>query len=217
MRNSSLMVVLMVGFLALTNFALAKPILDFQHESVYQSTFCQIHGCQFVNSSFDRSDGIDFEQYLYKLNNSLYFMAARFPSENKNINRYDQVSSVSIMARGTTKNLKKLEAFLPEFIGQTAFGHRIDFQYDFKQKCARVAETSYRGGGLFNVFAFGARGGKTLTISCVPRAFHMISITLYWGGIGDWIDHSFGFNCSVPDQSGLPACPWVGAFPRRIF
>jgi hypothetical protein len=217
MRISSLMVGMLVGFLALTNFALAKPILDFQHESVYKSTFCQNHGCRFVNSSFDRSDGIDFEQYLYKLNNSFYFVAARFPSENKNINRYDHVSSVSIMARGTTTNLKKLEAYLPQFIGETAFGHRINFQYDFKQKCARVAQTSYRGGGLFNVFTLGTRGGKTLTIACVPRAFNMFSITLYWGGIGDWIDHSFGFSCSVPDQAGLPACPWVGAFPRRIF
>jgi hypothetical protein len=217
MRISSLMAVLMVGFLMLTNVALAKPILDFRHESVYKSTFCQNHGCQFVNSSFDRSDGIDFEQYLYKLNNSLYFVAARFPSENKNINRYDHVSSVSLMARGTTKNLKKLEAFLPQFVGETAVGHRINFQYDFKQKCARAAQTSYRGGGLFNVFKIGAQSGKTLTIACVPRAFNMLSITLYWGDIGDWIDHSFGFGCSVLDQSGLPACPWVGAFPRRIF
>jgi hypothetical protein len=216
MRISSLIAV-MVGFLALTNFALAKPILDFQHESVFQSSFCRNHGCNFINSSFDRSDGIDFEQYLYRLNNGLYFMAARFPSENKSINRYDHVSSVSMMARATPKNLKKFESFLPQFIGETAIGHRINFQYNFKQKCARASQTSYRGGGLFNVFSFGARGEKTLTIACVPRAFNMLSITLYWGGINDWIDHSFGFQCSEPDLKNSPVCPWVGAFPRRIF
>ncbi len=214
MRNSSLIAVLMVGFLALTNFALAKPILDFQHESVYKSTFCQNHGCQFVNSSFDRSDGIDFEQYLYKLDNSLYVVAARHPAENSRVNRYDRVTSVSLMARGTPKNLKKLEAFLPEFIGETVFGHRIDVQYNFKQKCARAAQTAYKGDGLFERMVVGQR---TVTIACVPRAFNMLSITLYWGGINDWVDHSFGFSCSVPDGSALPACPWVGAFPRRIF
>jgi hypothetical protein len=217
MRISRLIAVLMVGFLAMTNVALAKPILDFQHESVFQSPFCQNLGCRFVNSSFDRSDGIDFEQYLYQIKNGLYVVAARHPAENAQVSRYDRVTSVSLMARGTSKNLKKLEAFLPEFIGQTAFGHRIDFQYNFKQKCARAARVDYRGEGIFNVFTLGARGGKTLTIACVPRAFNMLSITLYWGGIGDWIDHSFGFSCSVPDRSGLPACPWVGAFPRRIF
>jgi hypothetical protein len=214
MRISSL-IAMVVGFLMLTNFALAKPILDFQHESVFQSSFCRNHGCDFVNSSFDRSDGIDFEQYLYKLNNSLYFMAARSPSENKRINRYDHVSSVSMMARATPKNLKKLEAFLPTFIGETTVGHRIEFQYNFKQKCARAAETSYRGDGLLEVMIVGQ---KTLTIACVPRAFNMLAITLYWGGINDWIDHSFGFNCSVPDQAGLPVCPWFSpTVPRRIF
>ncbi len=217
MQISSLIAVLMIGFLALTNVALAKPILDFRHESVFKSTFCQNRGCQFINSSFDHSDGIDFDQYLYRLKNGLYVVAARYTPAIASVNRYDQVSSVSLMARANTKNLKNLKAFLPQFIGETAVGHRIDFQYDFKQKCARAAETSYRGGGLFNVFKIGARGDKTLTIACVPRAFNMLSITLYWGGIGDWIDHSFGFNCSVPDRSGLPACPWVGAFPRRIF
>lgn len=214
MRNSSLIVAITVGFFALTNLALAKPVLDFRHESVYKSTFCQNHGCQFVNSSFDRSNETDFEQYLYKLNNSLYVVAARFPSENKNINRYDRVTSVSLMARATSKNLKKLVAFLPQFVGETAVGHRIDFQYNFKQKCARAAQTSYRGDGLLEVMIVGQR---TLTIACAPRAFHMLSITLYWGDINDWIDHSFGFSCSEPDRSGLPACPWVGAFPRRIF
>lgn len=214
MRISSLMAVLMVGWLMLSGISLAKPILDFQHESVFQSQFCRIQSCRFVNSSFDRSNGIDFNQYLYQLNNGLYFAAARFPSQDKNVNRYDQVTSVSIMARATPKNLKKLEAFLPQFIGETVFGHRINFQYNFKQKCARAAQASYRGDGLFEQMVIGQR---TLTIACKPQAFGMLSVTLYWGKIGDWIDHSFGFSCSEPDQAGLPACPWVGAFPRRIF
>jgi hypothetical protein len=214
MRNSSLIAVLLVGFLVLGSVSLAKPILDFQHESVFQSEFCQHHGCKFVNSSFDRSNGIDFEQYLYQFKNGLYFTAARHPAENPKINRYDQVSSVSLEARATPKNLKKLEAFLPQFIGETAVGHRIDFQYNFKKKCARAAETSYRGDGLLEVMIVGQ---KTLTIACAPRAFHMLSITLYWGGINDWVDHSFGFNCSEPDQKKSPACPWALAFPRRIF
>lgn len=214
MRISSLIAVLVVGFLMLNSVSMAKPILDFKHESVYKSTFCRDHGCNFVNSSFDHSDGIDFEQYLYELNNGVYFVAARFPSQDESINRYDQVSSVSVMARATNKNLKKLEAFLPQFIGETAVGHRIDFQYNFKQKCARAAEKSYRGDGLLEVMIVGQ---KTLTIACKPRAFHMLSITLYWGRTGDWIDHSFGFGCSNPDVKGLPSCPWIIAQPRRIF
>ncbi len=214
MRISSLMIVLMFSFLMLGSVSFAKPILDFQHESVYQSSFCQHHGCKFVNSSFDHSDGIDFEQYLYQLKNGLYFVAARFPSQDKSINRYDHVSSVSVMARATTKNLKKLEAYLPQFIGENAVGHRIDFQYNFQQKCARAATTSYHGDGLLEVMIV---GHKTLTIACKPRAFHMLSITLYWGGTEYWIDHSFGFNCSNPDLKGLPSCPWVVAQPRRIF
>ncbi len=215
MRNSSLMAVLMVGFLALTNLALAKPVMDFQHESVFKSSFCRDHGCKFINSSFDRSKGIDFEQYLYQIESGLYVVAARHPAENPKINRYDRVTSVSLIARATPKNLKKLEAFLPKFIGETAVGHRIDFQYNFKQKCARAVEKSYRGDGFLEVMTVGQ---KTLTIACVPRAFNMLSITLYWGGIGDWIDHSFGFNCSNPDLKGLPACPWFSStIPRRIF
>jgi hypothetical protein len=214
MRISRLIAVLMVGFLMLNNVTLAKPILDFQHESVYQSSFCRDHGCQFVNSSFDRSDGIDFDQYLYQIKSGLYVVAARFPAQNLKVNRYERVTSVSLMARATPKNLKKLESFLPQFIGETAVGHRIDFQYNFKQKCARAAEVGYLGAGLFEQMVVGQ---KTLTIACVPRAFNMLSITLYWGGSNDWIDHSFGFGCSVPDQVRLPACPWVGAFPRRIF
>lgn len=215
MRISSLIRVLIVGFLMLGSVSFAKPILDFEHESVFQSSFCRNQGCKFINSSFDRSNGIDFNQYLYQIKSGLYVVAARQPAENHNINRYDRVTSVSLMARATTKNLKKLEEFLPQFVGETAFGHRIDFQYNFKQKCARVAQTSYRGDGLLEVMTVGQR---TLTIACIPRAFHMLSITLYWGGINDWVDHSFGFNCSVLDQAGLPACPWfTSTIPRRIF
>ena len=231
MRISSLMAVLTIGILALTNVALAKPILDFQHESVFKSTFCQNHGCQFVNSSFDRSDGIDFEQYLYKLNNSLYFVAARFPSQDKKINRYDYVSSVSLMARATIQNLKKLEEFLPIFIGETAVGHRIDFQYNFKQKCARAAEKSYRGDGLLEVyslpvFKISVLGGyilepnnHLLTIICKAQEFDILSITLYWGEKNAQQNHSSGFNCSNPFLPMLPNCSWSKARtkPRRIF
>ncbi len=213
MRISSLIAV-MVGFLMLSSVSMAKPILDFAHESVFQSEFCQQHGCQFVNSSFDHQDGIDFDQYLYQLKNSLYFVAARFPSQDKNLNRYDQVSSVSLMARANPKNLKKLEAFLPQFIGETVCGHQINFQYNFKQKCARAAAKSFRGNGLFEVMVVGQ---KTLTIACQARDFQMLSVTLYWGKTGDLIDHSFGFNCSNPDLKGLPSCPWIIAQPRRIF
>ncbi len=213
MRISSLMAV-MVGFLMLSSVSLAKPILDFAHESVFESQFCQNHGCRFINSSFDHQDGIDFDQYLYQLKNGLYVVASRFPSQDKNVNRYDQVSSVSLMARANPKNLKKLEAYLPQFIGETAVGHRIDFQYNFKQKCARAALSSYKGEGLFEQMVVGQR---TLMIACKPQTFNMLSITLYWGKTGDWIDHSFGFGCSSPEVKGLPVCPWVIAQPRRIF
>jgi hypothetical protein len=214
MRTSSLIAVLVLGWLMLSGVSLAKPILDFRHESVFQSQFCRLQVCRFINSSFDRSDRI-VEQYLYQLKNGLYFAAARFPSLDKNVSRYDQVNSVSIMARATPKNLKKLESYLPEFIGETAFGHRIDFQYNFKQKCARVAQNSYEGGGLFEQMVIGQR---TLTIACKPQAFNMLTVTLYWGKTRDWIEHSFGFNCSAPDQAGLPTCPWFSStIPRRIF
>jgi hypothetical protein len=231
MRISSLIAVLMVGFLTLTDVSLAKPILDFQHESVFRSKFCRDHGCRFINSSGVHTDGIDYDQYLYKLQNSLYFVAARHLNPNPDIRGYESVGSVSLMARATPKNLKRLEAFLPEFIRETAFGHQIDFRYNFKQKCARAAQIDYRGGGLFeSIILPGARtlttlGGqilvsdhKTLTIACIPQSFNMLSITLYWGVIGAWIDNSFGFRCSDPTWTFAPVCPWTPlAQPRRIF
>jgi hypothetical protein len=221
-----------VGLVALSLGCLgfAKPILDFKHESVYNSRFCKTHQCQFMLSSGDHQDGIDFDQYLYRLKNGLYFVAARHTPE-QGTRGYDWVASVSLMTRASATNLNKLESFLPEFISQNAFGFNFPFRYDFQRKCARAARISYEGTGLFESMVFpGARNltaldgqilvsdRRTLTIACTPQAYQMLSITLYWGVIDDWIDHSFGFNCSQPLRHSSVICPWFSpTIPRRIF
>jgi hypothetical protein len=232
MRISRLMTRLGVGLLALGLGCLgfAKPILDFKHESVYHSRFCKTQQCRFIASSGDHQDGIDFDQYLYRLKNGLYFVAARY-TPDQGARGYDRVAAVSLMARASASNLQKLEKFLPVLISQTAVGYDFPFRYDFQRKCARVARISYQGNGLFESMVLpGARNltasdgkiltsdRKTLTIACIPQAYQMLSITLYLGVIDDWIDHSFGFNCDQPLRQSSVICPWFSpTVPRRIF
>ena len=206
MRISSLKTVLVVGLLALTNFALAVPILYFKHESVHNSRFCKMQQCQFIGKSWDHSDGVDYDQYLYRLKNGLYFVAARGTNDNADSHRYQRVVSVSIETRATPENLKKLEAFLPQFIAETALGRRIDFRFNFKEKCARVTQPSYRDtdpeDGAFYII------GTGLTVVCRPQKFNMISVTLHTGGRRE-LYVSYGYNCDLPSWANIPACPWT--------
>ena len=225
MRISRLISVMVVGLFSLGVFSLAfaKPILDFKHESVFSSSFCQKHGCRFVVRSGDHTDGIDLDQYSYRLQNDLYFVAARYAPDSRF--RYDAVSAVSLQARATPSNLKNLEAFLPTFINETAFGFSFPFKYDFKRKCARAAQASYDGGGLFEVIVLPRAKNlkssvrQTLTIACIAQPFDMLSITLYWGGFEDRIDHTFGLTCTNQFRQVQVTCPWAypSTVPRRIF
>jgi hypothetical protein len=215
MRISSLMAVMLVGFLAWTNVALAIPILYFKHESVYNSRFCKMQQCQFIGKSWDHSDGVDYDQYLYRLKNGLYFVAARGTNDSPSLYGYQVVISVSIETRATPKNLKTLETFLPQFIAETALGHRIDFQPSYRARYPE-GEISYPDDGFFEILYTPSRR-YYLNVICRPQKFNMISVTLYVGGRSD-LYRSFGYNCDIPSWANIPACPWTSvAQPRRLF
>jgi hypothetical protein len=246
MRISRLIVVLMIGFLMLSGVSMAKPILDFNNESVYNSRFCKTYGCQFVDTSLDKlTDSIYVNQYLYRLKNSLYFLATRWDPFYDGNRRFNRVTSVSLMTRATTANLKKLEAFLSKFIDESALGYHLDLKYDFKHKCAdatrasfskeliaEVQSQNYRNFGFFETIVLPPSmtedwsgkaslvwGHESLVIACVPQPFNMLSVTLFWGHPYEWLGYSIGFNCSSLDHPNYPVCPWAypKTVPRRIF
>ncbi len=244
MRTSSLIAVLMVGIFTLSNAVVAKPILDFNLESVYNSRFCKTYGCRFNATGSVSFGGIELDQFLYRLKNGLYFVTARWIPHVDLYNRPGrQVTSVSLMARATPRGLKQLEVFLPQFIDGTAFGRHFDFKYDFKRKCAEAARFSfneqpsndnweYKNFGFFETILLpGSQnltqeeitasgrvyGRKTLTIACTPQPFNMLSITLFWEDRSYWGQYSFGFSCSDVRRFS-PACPWayLKTVPMRI-
>ena len=241
MRSSSVTAALMIGIFTVLNAALAKPILDFNNESVYNSSFCKTQGCRFTALSYDSFAGIELDQYLYRLKNSLYFVVARWtPFVDANNQRFNRVMSVSLMARATTADLKQLEAFLPKFIDETAFGYHFNLKYDFKSKCAGAARAKFQeqpssepwdywNFGFFHTIVLpGAENltvkelheakslvwdRKSLVIACTPQPFNMLSITLFWSLRYDWQSYSYGFRCSNLKPS-FPECPW--AYPKTV-
>jgi hypothetical protein len=202
---------------ALTAAGLAKGLLEIKHESVYQSRFCQRFRCAFLERGGGHTNGIDYDQFLYRLRNGLYFFVSRF-TPNTVPYRLENVRSVSLAAYATQSGLRKLRAFLREFVGQAVIGQRVPWPFDFDNKCASpnlpIFTNEFGSYSVQSIAAFSARTHGFVSFSQHPERFRrsiqprpdgavralrimcarsgrspqLLTITLYWGAFDDPTD-----------------------------
>ena len=211
------MFAVLLVMVTLTSAGLAKGLLEIKHESVYQSRFCKRFGCAFLERGGGHTNGIDYDQFLYRLRNGLHFFVSRFTS-NTVPYRLENVRSVSLAAYTTPGGLQKLRAFLGEFVGQAVIGQRVPWQFDFDTKCASSTpptfSTEFGSYGVQSVAAFSVRARGFVSLSQHPERFQrsiqpradrdlralriwcvrsglspqLLTVTLYWGAFDDPTD-----------------------------
>jgi hypothetical protein len=120
----------LVGLLLVSQSALAVPLLEVEHQRMIKSPFCRVYGCVFLQKLGPESSDMVLDQYLYRLRNGLFFVVTR-RTRALNDSRLREVITVSLETYSTPKYLRRLEAFLPEFVAWAIPGKPMPFKLDF--------------------------------------------------------------------------------------
>jgi hypothetical protein len=194
----------LVGLLLVSQSALAVPLLEVEHQRMIKSPFCRVYGCVFLQKLGPESSDMVLDQYLYRLRNGLFFVVTR-RTRALNDSRLREVITVSLETYSTPKYLRRLEAFLPEFVAWAIPGKPMPFKFDFWKKCA-VAEqfTQIVLGDIPNTRyqIVMPPGRQKLVVDCMftTRPKGILSVALYRGDLDDWKEHLPVFYCGFVPQ-----------------
>jgi hypothetical protein len=184
--------------------ALAVPLLEVEHQRMIKSRFCRVYGCVFLQKLGPESSNMVLDQYLYRLRNGLFFVVTRRTQASDDL-RLREVITVSLETYSTPKYLRRLAAFLPEFVAWAVPGKRVPFKFDFWKKCA-VAEqfTQIVLGDLPDTrYQMVMPPGKQkLVVDCsfTTRPKGILAVALYSGDLTDWKEHLPVFYCGFVPQ-----------------